>query len=536
MLKKFTWLGALTKLATAALILLATLLMKIGTATAADVFTADAFYQQQNYEKALLAYLAAAETGSPHAYYQLGTLYYKGQGTTANNIDALLWFSLAAEHQFNDAENIVNQLLDSMDEKNKTNIRLLMARFIKKYGKELVEKQYLPELIKTNLDKKVTFGGIGKNVNNHDVSNELFGLKTIHNLSDFTLGDDYNNSFDNSFDSPFIDSFEFEEAGENGSVVEEFGDVQGSQPQKRNPLDLPYLAVIDYEVAPDGSLRNIMEEYSQGRAGNIKTAIYNYSLYNFPKPTFEGERIKFIHRGYLGIARYKSAQARDKYKDLYAWVRSTNKKLEKENTHQSKYKRAMLLLYYPWLPQVEGLAVSILKTLSEEGYVNSQYQYGLYLYREQVDVEQGIKWLSLASQFGLAKAQYALAGILQESPWVVSDELKAMFWYEKAAQKAQPNALLKLAELKLIAKDETLRDQTEAINILNTIKQAQYNNPEYHYLVAISHLNGEYRDMPKVISNLRQAISRGNTLNWDVSVWENQLARWTKGSVTITEW
>ena len=93
-----------------------------------------------------------------------------------------------------------------------------------------------------------------------------------------------------------------------------------------------------------------------------------------------------------------------------------------------------------------------------------------------------------------------------------------------------------MAELKLIAKDETLRDQTEAINILNTIKQAQYNNPEYHYLVAISHLNGEYRDMPKVISNLRQAISRGNTLNWDVSVWENQLARWTKGSVTITEW
>lgn len=521
--------------ATFGAIMASTFLMPLNTAIASTVFEADAFYQQQNYEQALQAYLAAAETGSPYAYYQLGTLYYKGQGTKASKLSALIWFSLAAEYQFNDSENIVKQLLENLDNKSKADIDLLVKNFKKKYGKQQVEKKYLPELITANLTKKVNFGGEGENVNDTSASDELFGIKGTDKLSDKHF-DDFSDfgSTEDPFDDAFANPFD-EEEDENGNVIDEIGDIQGAELQKINPLDFPFLALIDYEVSSDGSIRNITNEYSKGRFGNVKTAIYEYSLYNLPKPTFDGKRINFFNRGYLGIARLEIGEIRERHKDLYDWVRRNDKKLKNDNTSNSNYKRAMLLTYYPWFPQEDGLAVSLFKKLAEEGHVNSQYEYGMYLYREQIDPAQAIKLLSLASQFGLTKAQYALARILQESPWVVSDEKKAIFWYEKAANKAHHNAFLRLAELKLLANDESLRNQARAIDILKNIEQAQSDNPEYHYLVAISHLKDEFRDFTKVVRHLRLAIARGHTLNWDVSKWEEQLAQWTTGVVTISD-
>ena len=124
---------------------------------------------------------------------------------------------------------------------------------------------------------------------------------------------------------------------------------------------------------------------------------------------------------------------------------------------------------------------------------------------------------------------------MQESPWVVHDEKKSMFWYESAAKKGHPTALLKSAELKILANDESLRNQAEAIDILANIESTQNRNPEYSYLVAVSHLKGEFRDFQKVVKYLRKAISRGKRLAWDVSKWEEQLKKWTTGAVTIND-
>jgi TPR repeat protein len=503
--------------------------MVICSASATNAFKGDDFYQQENFKQALSAYMAAVDMGSPHVYYQLGTIYYKGLGTKPNYLSALLWFSLAAEYEFSDAEKVFNLLIKNIDEKTKANIHTLINDFKKKYGKQQIQDKYLPELITANLNKKVTFGGKGTLNTQSDEADKLFGIQSTASLPEIDTDDDYDNGFNNYFGSPF-DGFNDDE---NEISNDEFGDIQGASIQKRNPLDLPYLAVIDYEIAADGSIRSITKEYAKGRAGNIKTALYDFSLYTRSKPTFSGERVNFIHREYLGLAKWGLGRIRAKHKDLYDWVRRENKKLSKQNTNQSHFKQAMLLTYYPWFPQEKGFAVSLLKKVAEQGYVYAQYEYGLYLYRKQKDPAKAIEFLSLASQFGLSKAQYALARILQNSPWVVADERKALYWYENSAKGAHPYALLRAAELKLLASDESLRDQTAAIDILKNIEQTQRDNPEYSYLVAISHLKGEHRDFPKVVRYLRKAISRGHTLNWDVSKWEEQLARWTTGTVTI---
>lgn len=485
-------------------------------ASASTAFTANNLYHQQNYEQARIAYLDAAKLGNPHVYYQLGTIYYKGEGIKSNLLSSIIWFSLAAEYQYNDSENIVAQLIATVAEDHRTDVYQLIESYKKTHGKKAITEKYLPQTITANLNKKVTFGREGSIDNHYENANELFDFNEV--AESFSEDLTFDGSDDIEEGESFDDSYD-----------------QTTRSIKKDPSQLPFLAVIDYDIAPDGSIRNITNSYMKGRAANLEAAIHHFSLHSLPAPTFDGKRINFIHRGYLGIASYPIDKVKTQHKNFYDWGRRTIKKLKQSEVPQDRFKYAMALIYFPWIIQEEGTAPSILKALAEEGHVKAQFEYGLYLYREQIDPEQALKWLSLASQFGLTKAQYHLARILQDSPWVVEDETKALFWYEKAAENKHSTASLKLAEIKLLANDESLRDQASAIETLKSIEQAQEENPEYHYLVAVSHLTGEFRDFSKVVKHLRLAISQGQTLNWDVSNWEEQLAQWTTGNVTIKD-
>lgn len=505
-----------------------------------SISEADRLFENKDYQKAKEGYLAAAKLGSPHAFYQLGTILFKGLGVRQDPLSAYVWFSLATEYNFNDSEQVAKQIFTLLSDKQQHESNQLLSKTRHLLSKDKIQIDYYPIIRRENLHKKVTFGGEGEN-NNDNGTDELFGITgtATDSLSDkdfdtFDELDELDDIFDYYDDLDEIDNI-FDPAHRYVTTkrMSIGDDIQGSYFVQKSPLNLPVLALIDYEVAVDGSIRNINKEYSKGRAGNLNTAIFNYSRHKLPKPTFDGKRISFFNRGYIGITRFDTGEVRERHGYIYNWVKRNDKRLKKQNTDQSQYSRAMLLTYFPWFPQEEGLTVSLLKNLAEKGHTDSQYEYGMYLYREQLDPAQGVKYLSLASQFGLAKAQYALARILQESPWVVTDENKAMFWYAKAANKAHPSAFLKLAELKLLAKDESLRDHEAAIDILNNIEKVQEDNPEYNYLLALAHLKGEFRDSSKVVKHLRLAISRGQTLEWDVSKWEEQLERWTTGHVTI---
>ncbi|MGJ8630572.1 MAG: tetratricopeptide repeat protein [Glaciecola sp.] len=488
--------------------LLAALFMCVNTAVVASVFEADNFYRQQNFEQARLLYLSAAEVGSPHAYYQLGTIYFKGQGTPANITSALIWFSLAAEYQYNDSGNIVRQLIENIPAEKRINVDALVSAFKKKYGKQQIEKKYLPEIITANLNEKVTFGDDSKLDNTDDVLDEI------------------NDEFFNT-----EDDFIFEDDDEE----QELGTADSFTSSSSSLLNLPIFAVIDHDVAADGSIRNITKLHTIGRQANINSRIYELSINDQPKPSFKGQPTHFINRRYIGLAKYSRARLRNNHGELYGSVRRTVKKLLKNERPDDKYKYAMMMLYFPWLEQHEGETLALLQTLSKEGHVNAQYEYGLYLYREQIDPAQAIKWLSLASQSGLAKAEYQLAKITQDSPWVVQDDKKSLFWFESAAQKGHAGARLKAAEIKLLSQNEALLDHLGAIAYLQQIEATENNNPEYHYLVAISHRKGESRNIPEAVSALRLAIAKGERLNWDVSYWEYLLSRWTTGNVYLKE-
>lgn len=126
--------------------------------------------------------------------------------------------------------------------------------------------------------------------------------------------------------------------------------------------------------------------------------------------------------------------------------------------------------------------------------------------------------------------------MLLDSPWVVHDEAKALFWFERAASHGHIAAKLKLAELKMLAQSQTLHDLPGANQYLSDIADNQSDNPEYKYLKAIALSKEENRDFPAAVKMLRSAIIQGNGLNWDVTPWQKLLAKWTSGgSVTITD-
>jgi len=469
-------------------------------ASASSVVEADKLYAQQDFEQARIAYLAAAKVGSPHAYYQLGTIYYEGQGTKEDVLSALVWFSLASEYQFNDSERITAELLQTIVKEKKAYVSQLIAAFKKKHGKKQITQQYLPEIITANLDKKITFDGDEELNKWHE---------SIDDMSDFEDEDSYGFNYDNA---------------SGGSIL--------AQNRRRNIFKPFYFAIIDYDVAIDGSVRNMVPTKSIGR---ITKALYDISINKFPTPTFEGKPVNFINRSYSGIATYDSFKMKDKYNGLYWRSKRRARELAESQDVHDRYQYAMTLLNYDWLPQEEGQAITLLQTLAEEGHPEAQYEYGLHLYRTQTDPAQAIKWLSLAGQFGFPEAEYRLARILQESPWVVKDEKKSLFWYESAAKKSHAAAILKVAELKLLANDESLHDQQSAIEYLQSVDIADQVNPEYNYLVAVSHLKGDNRDFNKLVKHLRLAISQGNRLHWDVSPWESQLEQWTTGNVYIKD-
>ncbi|WP_017445091.1 tetratricopeptide repeat protein [Gayadomonas joobiniege] len=482
----------------------------------ANIFKGDKFYAEKNYPMALEEYKKSAEIGSPPAYYQLGTMYYKGQGVKKNNINALIWFSLAAEYQFNDSESALSQMLAALPEEQRLYVEQLVAAFQKRFGKQVIQSKYYPELITANLASKITFGGQGELATQYETLNEIFAMQT-----DIEIETD-------SFD--FGGSSGFGEADFNDGFSDT-GDTNSPDPLD-NLFNRPYLLIADYDVAPDGSVRNIVPVQSIGFTRRAEEELQTLTL---PKPNFNGQFVNFVNRTGMGFANYDKFQMADEMPAFYDRMRRIARKTKNSDKAEDIYKYAMVLKLFPWIRQEEGEAMKKLEQAANLEHPRAQYEYGLTLYREQNNVAKGIHWISSAAKYGLDTAEYRLGHILHTSPYVVNDEKKALFWYQLAAEKNHQPAMLKSAELKLLANDPSLHDQKGAIDLLAAVANDQNYNPSYHYLYAVSRIKGEYRNFREVVQHMRRAIDLGEDLNWDVSAWEKQLDSWTTGRVTISQ-
>lgn len=462
------------------------------------MFLADSYFQQKNYELARQEYLGFTNIGSAHAFYQLGIIHYKGLGVPANTVKGLVWFSLAAEQKFNDSEKIVADLLALAGKENKAELQSLISTFREEFGVNTIQKTYFPQLKLELLQAKIMFG------DSSDISNQF------SDVSDFEFEE-------------FPDLFD-EEASINYLLL--------GRPEAVDVRNRPYSAVVDYEIGKDGSVRN-ME--SMQVIGYIKPALRELGDNKISSPYFGEKNVPFINRAYLGVAGFNKHKIRQsQYNIFYVKTKRKALKLKNSKLRSEQFEYAKLLMTFKWLAQDENELDNVLAALSTSGHPLAQYEYGLKLYREQKDITNAIHWLSEASKYGVAKAQYHLGRILLDSPWVENDESKALYWFEQAA--ASHNvAQLKMVELKLLAKDQRLHDLEGAKWQLLQIPEEQHQHPDFQYLQAIVNTQIKPRKLELAVDHLRKAINSADYLGWDVSEWEQLLSKWTSGGIVTIQ-
>jgi hypothetical protein len=85
----------------------AVLLGSVGMSASADFQKGAAAAQRGDYATALREWTPLAEQGNAVAHYNLGFMYYNGQGVLQNNKIAVKWYRLAAEQGNADAQTIL---------------------------------------------------------------------------------------------------------------------------------------------------------------------------------------------------------------------------------------------------------------------------------------------------------------------------------------------------------------------------------------------------------------------------------------------
>ncbi|WP_070795873.1 SEL1-like repeat protein [Thalassotalea crassostreae] len=470
---------------------------------AGDVVLADKYYVEQQYDLALNEYLSVAEEVNAKAYYQLGTMYYKGLGTKADEFKALVWFSMAAEHNYDNSKDLVSKLLAGLSNEDREKVLTQIKSYQLSYAKQGTYRQNKPEIIINSLSKKVLFDGQPD-------------LSEVDIITDYEYG---SSSFSGNSAAPDIDQEDF-------SSFDSLGD------ENMIPFE-QYFLIADYDVAADGSIRNIIPIQT---SGDVRSALHSLSMNTLPKPTVEDDETQFINRTFLGLAAYNKLRMKNENNYFYVKLNRQIRELNQSEKPKDKYTQAMTLMIFPWLKQQKGDVDKLLRASAEQGFMKAQYEYGLKLYREQKEISDAVQWLYRAAKQGHRQAKYRLGRILLDSPWITKDEHKALFWLEEAASKGHIAATQTAIGVKLLATDEQLIDVNGAIDYLSQIEEQQNDNPEYNYLQAIAHLKMEPRQLSKSVEYIRTAIDLGDELNWDVAPWKAELKKWTSGgNVTISE-
>lgn len=428
----------------------------------------------------------------------------------------MVWFSLAAERHYDNAAEIVETLMASIPVQQQARMQSYILAFQKRFGQSSVNAKYFPELNKQNLSARISFAGETELSGEYTSLDDDMGvfssdISSQESAIDASFGDDGDDEFgEDSFD-PF--------AAASGSTDDEL-------------FNKPYFLVVDYDIAPDGSRRDFVTVQS---IGSRKKNLYDLATTSLPQPQFNGENVHFVNRSSLGIANYDKYRIRESHGHIYTRIRRLERKLQESDKPHDKYQYATLLMNFTWLAREADQVDNLLKSAAEAGHGQAQFEYGLKLYREQKDPEQALYWIAQASKEGITQAEYRLGRIFLDSPWVIADEEKALYWLAAAAEKEHTAAIRKVAELKLLAKNKSLHDIEGAIKHLEQIAETQDENPQYHYLQEMAHIKMQPRQLSRSVFYIREAIDLGEDYHWDVTPWQQLLAKWTSGGIVTVQ-
>lgn len=480
------------------------------------VMDADVLFEQQAYTEAKAAYEQNIEIGSPHAYYQLGYMHFKGLGIPQNIPLALIYFSLAAEYKISDSEQIAAKILDSLPEQQRLKQSHLIAKTIEKYGKKAQQAKYFPVTVNENLSKKLT---LSSSVFDEDWFEQGFDDPS-DSVESFSIEDSFSDSF--SEDGEFTSSDFGSEPAQSTARPSSFINLN----------DRPYFAVLDYQIALDGSVRDLA---TSQKMGYVKKRVDDFARFYKSPVQLDQQPNWFVGQQILGIADMSRFELEAKHPNLYSRMRRIANKLRASDKTADQFQLAMALMRFKFLTKTPEEGAALLKQCAEKHWPAAQYEYGLYLYREQIDVAKGIEYIGLAAQHGYSQANFQLAALLQHSPWVEQDIPKALFWYARAAEQNISSAKLRAAYIHLIDNKQDYYNAELANQYLTELAEEKAADPEFHFVKALSYRDSNNRQLKLAFSHMRKAIDLADSLSWDTTEWENLFSTWSEGRITLQD-
>jgi TPR repeat protein len=85
-------------------------------------------------EMAMGYYLPLAEHGEPYAQLTIGEIYMEGSGIEQNMVQAYAWFAVALHQGVEEAEAIMNHVLEELSEADQLEAKAIAAVYIQHYS------------------------------------------------------------------------------------------------------------------------------------------------------------------------------------------------------------------------------------------------------------------------------------------------------------------------------------------------------------------------------------------------------------------
>ena len=442
-----------------------------------------------NYEEALDDYMSFAEVGSVEAFYQLGSMYESGKGTTRDPIQAFAWLNLARQDNYRNSGVIADELFNSFSKNEKALAHQKAQRYLSQYGKVALREKFYPKLLPT--DEKVSFPE-----------------KEVANYAYVGMEDEGETYPDALYETEFFQPSVFQPSVTGGMVV-------------------------DYEIYPDGSRRDLTMVYLSTHAATLSARDIKFK--KSPPPTFKGEGTHFLGRAYWGLSTASESFLEKYQRYFYFRISKEFREIREGQTAAHKYSQALMMMSHRWLETEKGEAVRLLTEAATAGIAEAQYLLGTVLYREQKRLPEAIGWIEKSAAQGYATAEYRLGRLMLASPFIEKDEEKALFWLRKAALRGMPLAIKKAASLELFAESESLINTKEAMEFIQKIDYYYHNDPEITFMKGLANLKKKPRNFRRGTSLLLDGIEEAKEYGWDVTEWEKIYDSYTQQNVWVID-